>query len=231
MSLYARYRSSSRNQKKNKSHFPTVGVILMASSLLALYCVFFPSGIWGKPVKGFLATSFGFGRYFFPILTGYIGLRLALSRPWYQGALRTALWATLYFFGISFVSLFSTLAYQANAGGVLGLAGSAFLARLFGTPGAWLVSLLGIGLVSAALARISPVLLAERIFLRLKQDWEEWMQVRHEQKPRRESVVKPRAVDRSCPVASSDNAPGCSTGDRSAPSRKRHACFVSGERR
>jgi S-DNA-T family DNA segregation ATPase FtsK/SpoIIIE len=194
MSLYARYRSSSRNQKKNKSHFPTVGVILMASSLLALYCVFFPSGIWGKPVKGFLATSFGFGRYFFPILTGYIGLRLALSRPWYQGALRTALWATLYFFGISFVSLFSTLAYQANAGGVLGLAGSAFLARLFGTPGAWLVSLLGIGLVSAALARISPVLLAERIFLRLKQDWEEWMQVRHEQKPRRESVVKPRAV-------------------------------------
>jgi S-DNA-T family DNA segregation ATPase FtsK/SpoIIIE len=194
MSLFVRYRSSSRTQKKTKSHFPTIGVGLLALSSIALYCVFFPSGIWGKPIKGFLATAFGFGRYFFPLLTGYVGLRLSLSRPWPQGGLRASLWTALFVFGLSFVSLFSALAYHSNAGGVLGLAGSAFLARLFGTPGAWLASLVSLGLLTAALARISPVVLAENIFLRLKQDWEEWRLAKEERKPRRESVVKPRAV-------------------------------------
>ena len=194
MSLFVRYRSSSRTKKKTVSHFPAVGVVMMAASAVALYCVLFPSGIWGKPIKGFLATAFGLGRYFFPLITGYVGLRLALSRPWSQGVLRTVLWTSLYFFGISFVSLFSEVAYHANAGGVVGLAGAAFLSRLFGTAGAWLVSLLGLGLLTAALARVSPVLLAEKLLLRLRADWDEWNQARQEGKPRRESVVKPRAV-------------------------------------
>lgn len=194
MSLFVRYRSSSRTKKKTVTHFPAVGVFMMAASAVALYCVLFPSGIWGKPIKGFLATAFGFGRYFFPLITGYVGLRLALSRPWSQGVLRTVLWTSLYFFGISFVSLFSEVAYHANAGGLVGLAGAAFLSRLFGTPGAWLVSLLAMGLLTAALARVSPVLLAEKLLLRLRADWDEWNQARQEGKPRRESVVKPRAV-------------------------------------
>lgn len=193
MSLFARYRSSSRTKKKTASHFPAVGVFVMAVSAVALYCVFFPSGLWGRPIKGFLATAFGFGRYFIPLLTGYVGLRLSLSRPWPQGVLRTVLWGALYFFGISFVSLFSEVAYHANAGGVVGLAGAAFLSRLFGTPGAWVVSLLAMGLLTAAVARVSPVLLAEKLLLRLRADWDEWKQVRQEGKPRRESVVKPRA--------------------------------------
>ncbi len=191
MSLFARYRSSSRTKKKTSSHFPTVGVLLMAVSAVALYCVLFPSGIWGKPIKTFLATGFGWGRYFVPILTGYVGLRLALSRPWAHGVLRTVLWSGLYFFGISFVSLFSQVAYHANAGGVVGLAGSVFLSRLFGAPGAWLVSLMAMGLLAAALARVSPVLLAEKIWLRLRADWDEWNRARMEVKPRREGPIRP----------------------------------------
>lgn len=198
MSLYARYRSSSRTtsrtKKKTSSSFPAIGVFVMAVSAVALYCVLFPSGLWGKPIKGFLATAFGLGRYFVPLLVGYVGLRLSLSRPWPQGVLRTVLWTSLYFFGISFVSLFSDVAYHANAGGIVGLAGSVFLARLFGTPGAWLVSLLGVGLLTAALARISPTVLAERLWVRLKHDWNEWRLARIETKPRRDPVVKPRTV-------------------------------------
>ncbi len=171
----------------------------MAVSAVALYCVLFPSGLWGKPIKGFLATAFGFGRYFVPLLTGYVGLRLSLSRPWPQGVLRTVLWTSLFFFGISFVSLFSEVAYHTNAGGVVGLAGAAFLSRLFGTPGAWLVSLLAMGLLLAAAARVSPVVLAEKILVRLRADWDEWKHARQEGKPRRESVVKPRAVVASPP--------------------------------
>lgn len=200
MTLFARYRSSSKTKKKTSSHFPTVGVLLMAVSAVALYCVLFPSGLWGKPIKTFLATGFGWGRYFVPILTGYVGLRLALSRPWAHGVLRTVLWSALCFFGISFVSLFSEVAYHANAGGVVGLAGSVFLSRLFGTPGAWLVSLMSIGLLSAALARVSPVLLAEKVWFRLRADWDEWNRARMEVKPRREPVVKPREVLAPPPV-------------------------------
>jgi S-DNA-T family DNA segregation ATPase FtsK/SpoIIIE len=192
--LFARYRSSSRTRKKTTSPFPAAGVFLLSASAVALYCVLFPSGLWGKPIKGFLATSFGFGRYFFPILTGYVGLRLSLSRPWAHGVLRTTLWVSLFTFGVSFVSLFSQVAYHENAGGLLGLAGSAFLARLFGTAGAWLVTFLGLGLTAAALVRVSPIHVAERLVARLRFDWNEWKLARQEVRSSRGSVVKPRPL-------------------------------------
>ncbi|MBK8574839.1 MAG: DNA translocase FtsK 4TM domain-containing protein [Elusimicrobia bacterium] len=194
MSLLVRYRSSTRTRKKTSSRLPAVGMFLFAFSAVALYCVLFPSGLWGKPIKTFLSTAFGVGRTVFPLLTGYWGLRLSLSRPWPQGALRAALWASLFTVGLSFVSLFSDVAYHTNSGGVLGLAGAAFLSRLFGTPGAWLVSLLAIGLLLAALGRVSPVVLAERLLVRLKEDWKEWKLARIEVGPRRDSVVKPRPL-------------------------------------
>ncbi|MBL8023235.1 MAG: DNA translocase FtsK 4TM domain-containing protein [Elusimicrobia bacterium] len=193
-SFFARYRSSSRTRKKTTSPFPAAGVFLLSLSAVAFYCVLFPSGLWGKPIKGFLATAFGFGRYFFPLLSGYVGLRLALSRPWAHGFLRTTLWLSLFTFGVSFVSLFSQVAYHVNAGGVLGLAGSAFLERLFGTAGAWLVTLLGSGLTVAALARVSPVHVAERLVARLRSDWNEWKSARLEVRTPRGSVVKPRPL-------------------------------------
>lgn len=192
--LFARYRSSSRTRKKTTSPFPAAGVFLLSASAVALYCVLFPSGLWGKPIKGFLATSFGFGRYFFPILTGYVGLRLSLSRPWAHGVLRTTLWISLFTFGVSFVSLFSQAAYHVNAGGLLGVAGAGFLARLFGTAGAWLVTLLGLGLTAAALVRVSPIHVAERLVARLRFDWTEWTLARQEVRSSRGSVVKPRPL-------------------------------------
>jgi S-DNA-T family DNA segregation ATPase FtsK/SpoIIIE len=194
MSLFVRYRSSSRKRKKTTLPFPAVGVFLMATSAVALYCVLFPAGIGGKSIKSLLATTFGFGRYFFPLLMGYVGVRLSVSRPWPQGALRFALWAALFTVGVSFVSLFSQVAYHTNAGGVVGVAGAAFLSRLFGAPGAWVVSLLAMGLLIAALVRVSPVVLAERVVERLRQDWGEWKLARIAVTPRRDSVVKPRSV-------------------------------------
>ena len=195
MSLSARYRASARSKKQSPSYFPAIGVSILAASTLGFYCVLFPSGEWGSPLKTILATTFGVGRYFFPLLLGYAGLRLSLSRPWPQAALRTSLGSALFFFALSFVSLFSQLAYHANAGGVVGLAGASFLSRLFGIAGAWLVSLLGMGLLSGALARVSPVHLAEKLAGRLKQDWNEWRIARIEKPPRRESVVASRAIE------------------------------------
>lgn len=201
MKLLARYRSSARNRRKVASRSPAVGLALMAASAIALYCVLFPSGLWGRPVKGALATAFGLGRFFLPCLTGYVGCRLALSKPWPQGFLRTVLWSSAFFFGVSFASLFSQLAYGVNAGGVLGLAGGAFLSRLFGTGGAWVVTISALGLLSAALARVSPVALAESLVRRLRLDWDEWKRVRGEKAPSRDLVVKARPVVAGPPPA------------------------------
>ncbi|MBP9127930.1 MAG: DNA translocase FtsK 4TM domain-containing protein [Elusimicrobia bacterium] len=201
MKLMARYRLSARSAKKGRSsRRPVVGMVLLAVSALGLYCVLFPSGLWGKPIKGFLSTAFGVGRFLFPVLTGYLGFRLALARPWPQGALRYSLWSGLFVFGVTLASLFSQLAYQVNAGGVLGLAGAGFLSRLFGLPGAWLVTFSALCLLTAALIRVSPIHLAEHLVARLRQDWQEWTAARKDPRTRRDSVVKARAVVAPVPV-------------------------------
>jgi S-DNA-T family DNA segregation ATPase FtsK/SpoIIIE len=199
----------------------------MAASTIALYCVLFPAGLWGGPIKGALATGFGLGRYFLPCLTGYVGCRLAISRPWSQGALRTVLWSSLFFFGVSFISLFSQLAYGVNAGGVLGLAGTAFLSRLFGTGGAWVVTISALGLLAAALARVSPVALAESLVRRLRLDLDEWKRARGAKAPPRDPVVKARPVvaepppaARSTPTVALPVAPKFSPVSADPPSTK-----------
>ncbi len=200
MRLSARVRASTRSKKSRSSRLPAVGMGILALSALGLYCVLFPSGSWGKPIKTFMSTAFGVGRFFFPLLTGYAGLRLSLVRPWPQGALRFSLWSGLFVFGVTFASLFSQLAYQVNAGGVLGLAGAGFLSRLFGLPGAWLMTFSAIAILTAAMIRVSPIHLAEHLFSRLRADWAEWTAARKEPRTRRDSVVKARAVVAPVPV-------------------------------
>jgi len=166
----------------------------MVLSVLGFYCVLFPSGLWGRPIKGMLSTGFGVGKIFFPLLTGYVGFRLAVSKPWPQGLLRTLLWSGLLFFSLTLVSLFTRVAYGVNAGGLTGLWGVFFFSRLFGTAGAWLVSLMGTGLVLSGLAKVSPVTVGERLWLCLKNDWDEWQKGKTAVVTPRPSVVKPRLM-------------------------------------
>lgn len=196
MKLFARYRSSpSRARRRTaSSRVPLIGVLLASASIISFYTVLFPFGEWGRPIKGALATGFGVGRFFVPWLTGYVGLRLSLSRPWPQGLLRTALWSALLFFGLCFISLFSKLAYGVNAAGVVGLAGAELFTRLFGVAGAWLVSLAGGAFVVTALFRVTPAAVLEWVWTRLREDLVEWQRARRETRAVREPVVKPRPL-------------------------------------
>lgn len=202
MKLFARYRSSPTRARRRTaaSRMPLVGVALASASLIAFYTVLFPFGDWGRPIKGALATAFGIGRFFVPLLTGYVGLRLSLSRPWPQGVLRTALWSGLLFFGLCFVSLFSRLAYGANVAGLVGLAGADLFTRMFGAPGAWLVSLAGAAFVVTALFRVTPAAVVEWVWNRLRDDLNEWRRARREIRVAREVVVKPRPITAPDPV-------------------------------
>ncbi len=191
----ARFKSKTRNRGAASLRvIPLSGIALMSASVIGYYCVLFPSGLWGTPLKEALAAAFGLGRYFVPLWTGYVGLRLAMTHPWRQGALSVTLAAAVQFFLLSFVTLFSQLAFHTNAGGVVGLAGSAFLARLFGTPGAWLVALAGLTLCAAGLFRVSPVALGEWLWERLLADVEEWRTAKRQTQIPREPIVKARPV-------------------------------------
>lgn len=194
--LSARYKASSRGKRSAQrgDSLSWLGVTLMALSVVGIYCVLFPSGLWGKPIKGVLATAFGVGRFFVPLWFAYVGLRLSLSRPWPQAALRVTLGAGLQWFLLTFVTLFSQIAFQKNMGGLAGLSGSEFLTRLFGAPGAWLVSLAGMTVTTAGLARVSPIALGEWVWNRLRQDLEEWRTVRAQLPAAREPVVAPRSL-------------------------------------
>lgn len=204
MKLFARYRSSPTRARRRttSSRQPLIGITLASASVIAFYTILFPFGEWGRPIKGALATAFGLGRFFVPCLTGYVGLRLSLSRPWPQGLLRTALWSGLLFFGLCFVSLFSRLAYGVNAGGVVGLAGSALFVRMFGLPGAWLVALAGLAFAVTALFRVTPAAVVEWAWHRLKEDLGEWRNARKEPRVARDAIVKPRPLAAPPPVTS-----------------------------
>jgi hypothetical protein len=192
--FYARFKASARRRKSTQKtdHLPWVGLSLMTVAVIGFYCVLFPSGMWGKPIKGALATAFGIGRFFIPLWVGYVGLRLSLSRPWPQALLRGTLSTGLQLFLLTFTTLFSQIAFQKNAGGLVGLSGAEFLTRLFGAPGAWLVSLTGIFVTLAGLSRVSPVALGEWIWDRLHKDIEEWRTAREQPMVPQAPVVTPR---------------------------------------
>lgn len=196
-SLNARFKTRARGRRrtesKNRGSVP--GVVLMTASVLAVYCALFPSGVWGKPIKAALAGAFGVGMFFVPLWTGYVGLRFSLRRPWPQPTLRIVLGAILQASVLSFVSLFSQMAFQQNAAGVVGLRGNEFLARLFGVPGAWLISLTAVALSTAGLLRVSPVTVVEWLWTQLKNDVDEWRTARQQSAvSKKEPVVKPRPL-------------------------------------
>ncbi|MBL0350554.1 MAG: DNA translocase FtsK 4TM domain-containing protein [Elusimicrobia bacterium] len=195
-SLNARFKTNARGRRrsetKNRGSLP--GIVLMTASVLAMYCVLFPLGLGGKPIKAALATAFGVGRFIVPLWAGYVGLRFSLRRPWPQPTLRIVLGALFQAAALSFVSLFSQLAFQQNAAGVVGLAGQEFLVRLFGPPGAWLVSLTAMGLAAAGLMRVSPMTVVEWLWTQLKNDVNEWRSARQQTAAKKDPVVKPRPM-------------------------------------
>ncbi len=194
--LFARFRSAAKRRRASAAgQSRAIGTVLMSASAIALYCVLFPAGEWGRPIKGALATVFGVGRFFVPAWTGYVGLRVALTRPWPQATLRTTLALALQFFLLSFITLLTQLAFGVNYAGVVGRAGAAFLTRLFGMPGAWLVSLIGIGLTASGLFHVSPLALAEKFWDAIQKDLAQWKAARRQTSiPPREPVVKPRPM-------------------------------------
>lgn len=202
MDVNAYFKASSKARQQARRRQEILGVALVAAGVLSMYCVLFPAGLWGRHIKGGLAYLFGWGRYFFPLWLSYVGVRVALSKPWGQSALRLTLWGFLFFFGCTFSSLFGRAAYGVNYGGVIGQAGAGFFSQLFGVPGAWIVTLAGLGLTCCGLFRVSPVQVFEMVSDRLRKDLDEWKRVRQEKPAPRAPVVKPRPVVAAPPPAS-----------------------------
>jgi DNA segregation ATPase FtsK/SpoIIIE, S-DNA-T family len=169
-------------------------VALMAAGAVAFYCVLFPAGEWGRHVKGGLAWAFGSLRALVPLWAVYAGFRLAVSKSWPQFALRLALWSSFFLFSDALLSLFGRAAFGRNYGGALGLSGAEFLARLLGTPGAWIVSLAALALTLCGLFRVAPAAVLQAAAARLKADWEEWRQARGRAAEKKPPVVKPRPL-------------------------------------
>src|SRR5689334_14034916 len=152
MRIPARYKTASRSARRKKSaprgHGREAwGFLLAAAGAAAFYCTLFPAGEWGRLIKGTLSTAFGSTMALPPLWLVYVGLRLAWPRPWPYALLRVACWAAFFFFLSVFNTLLSRLAFHLNRGGAVGLAGAAFVERLFGPAGAWAAAIAG-GLLS-----------------------------------------------------------------------------------
>ncbi len=196
------YLKASAKSKKNKRRQEIVGIGLIALGMLAFYAVMFPAGEWGRHIKGGLAWAFGGARILFPIWMAYVGLRLALAKSWTHLALRMALWAGFFLSLCSLFTLFGQAAFKSNYGGVLGLTGSEFFARLLGVPGAWIVFLGAFGLILCGLFKVTPVHVAHTVYSRLKADLEEWQRARVRPEYKKPPVVKPRPL--AAPAAALD---------------------------
>ncbi len=188
--------SSRVNQQKMRRRQEALGVFLVVLGILAFYCVLFPAGagLWGRHIKGALSCAFGVARFFVPLWVIYVGIRTAISKPWPQVVLRLVFWTSLIFFFCTLSSLFGQAAFQLNYGGLVGKSGYHFFSKLFGVPGAWIVSLLGASLSVCGLMRLSPVEIAEKLMRRLREDMTEWREALRRSQLKRPPVVKPRPV-------------------------------------
>ena len=196
MKLFSRYKTASRTSKKNKGghRHEAMGLALALAGGVALYSVLFPAGEWGRAIKGALAGTFGAGRALVPLWGVYLGLRLAWPKPFPFALLRVLCWLSFFFFFSVFSTLFGTMAFHANHGGAVGLAGQAFFLRLFGVPGSWAATLVGAALSVCGILKLTPMQAIHWTYERLKADIEEWEEARRTRISKHSPVVKPRAL-------------------------------------
>ncbi|HRY29492.1 MAG TPA: DNA translocase FtsK 4TM domain-containing protein [Elusimicrobiota bacterium] len=192
--MEAYFRSSSKAQLKVRRRQEAIGVALIVLGVLFFYSVLFPAGVWGRHIKGGLGYLFGWAKSLFPLWMAYVGYRIAISKPWPNYAFRLTLWGSVFFFFCTLSSLFGQAAYKLNYGGAVGLFGSNFLIRLLGVPGAWILTLIALGLTACGLLRLSPMEVFEKVSERLRKDIQEWRQTRQQKVVRKPPVVKPRPL-------------------------------------
>src|SRR4051812_42681376 len=71
------YRSRNKSPKKSTRNYGWVAAAVLFTAAFAFYAVLFPemSGLWGRRVAQFLGWLAGTGRYFVPLLIGYVAVQ------------------------------------------------------------------------------------------------------------------------------------------------------------
>ncbi|HOW28031.1 MAG TPA: DNA translocase FtsK 4TM domain-containing protein [Elusimicrobiota bacterium] len=202
----AYFKSRVKTQGTFRRKKEMAGILLLILGVVSFYCVLFPAGSLGRLIKGGLAWTFGSARVVIPVLVSYVGVRLAITRPWPQSFLRISLWGALIFFYCTLASLFGQAAFHQNYGGALGLAGSTFFSRLLGIVGAWIVSVSALLLGTCGLFKVSPVEVIEHLIERLRADLDEWKGARKESSAKKPPVVKPRPLTVSAKTGTAEPA-------------------------
>jgi DNA segregation ATPase FtsK/SpoIIIE, S-DNA-T family len=201
MKLFARYKAASRTAKTSHGHRREIlGIFLALAGAISFYSVLFPVGELGRQIAKGLGWAFGVGRYVVPLWVVYLGTRIAWPKPWPMAALRLLFWAAAFFFFSIFCTLFGLAAFSLNYGGAVGLTGGTFLRRLFGFPGAWLVTVLGGSLSLCGLFKVTPMQVVSWLHEKIQSDLDEWRKARVEQPAKKPPVVKPRPLSSPLPA-------------------------------
>lgn len=189
--FFLKARSKTKNRSKNRWDWISVALVFVGA--LLFYCVLFPdgAGVWGRHCAKFLGWLAGVGRFALPILFAYFGVRHLLHREGHVRPLKILILLGLFWSAEVLFTLLGETVWKQNFGGILGRIGEQFLTRLFGSVGAWIVTLGAATVLTFLLARISPREMIHHLLDVLRRDWDEWMQARRVRTRERKPPVVP----------------------------------------
>ncbi|MFN0117315.1 MAG: DNA translocase FtsK 4TM domain-containing protein [Elusimicrobiota bacterium] len=200
------YRARAKAKKSSGKRLAWLTASLFFVSLFAFFCVVFPdfSGNWGQTWAQFLSWFVGKGRFFLPLLTIYWCYLFTFKKEETGTFLKVVLTGAMVWGFITFLSLSGQAVWNENYGGIVGWGSKEFLSRLFGVPGAWIVTIGLFVIESILLIGESPKDLTHKAVKTIHEDWKEWKDskvIKPKEKQKKTPVVPAQASLAAAPVA------------------------------
>lgn len=133
-------------QLRPRQKHEIAGVIFLTMAILCLISLLTPeAGLISRVVEHLLRSATGEGRYLFPLLLAYVGMRMILQKGRVQGAPRFLGGAILFIVALTLLHLFIPRPYalpaglKGEGGGLAGALCGYLLERSFGTTGMYVV--------------------------------------------------------------------------------------------
>lgn len=194
-----------------------LGLVLLTASVLCLISLLRPeAGLVSRIGERLLRCATGEGRYLFPVLLGYLGVRLILFKGRFRGAARVSGGVLLYLVALTLFHQVIPRPYALQAGlrgeggGLLGAVFGYVLERSFGLTGMYVVllalALTGVLLSTGLSLRVLVVKISgktKEFFNVLRKFPGSWLYT--EEEPQEESVA-PVIIDHSGPVSGDEEA-------------------------
>ncbi len=202
-----------RNQKKHE----ITGVVFFTMAVLCLLSLVAPeAGLVSRLIERVLKSATGEGRYLFPLLLSYAGVRMIMLKGQVRGAPRFLGGVLLFVVALTLLHLLVPRPYalqagwQGEGGGLIGAVCGYLLERSFGLTGMYVVlfTLILVGILLST--SLSLKVLGEKIFQKSKDLWGFLKKSLHSflflEEEAEEPPVQPVIIDRSGPENADEEA-------------------------